>query len=166
MPSSQPEPAPAPTPGADDDWLNAQLLPDNPASAPPEITTAVPLSPMGRLLLQRQASFARCCSDEPLTPATFAKEVTMVARLAVADANYSAAEKLYKLVGQHINAIAATSDTHQHVHLHGPQVHSIADLARQSDASLRAIIEEAREATNARANPAPASTPAPAADPD
>lgn len=138
----------------EDDWLDAQLISAN----PPETQALAELPLAGRLLAQRQASFALVCDDEPLTPATFAREVTMVARLAVADADYSAAEKLYKLVGMHIRALEPSSDTHQHVHLHS-SLNSTADYARQSDASLRALVAEAEHARANQSAPVPSPDP-------
>ena len=109
----------------------------------------------GQLLVMQQNQLAQYYGANlgALTREQFAMEMTLVARLAVAEGQYAPAAKLYELAGKHIGAIDTKQDLHQHVHLHNPNT-SPAEYARASDEELRRIITEAEEARAKSANAA------------
>lgn len=115
--------------------------------------------PAGQMMLaQQKALHAHFSSNVPLTLESFTKEMTLVARAAVADGQYGPAAKFYELAAKHIGAIDTKSDVHQHVHLHNQATQS--EFARASDESLRQIIHEAKLAREARESGSNAASPA------
>lgn len=132
------------------------LLDGEPAlpAAQPPAQPENQLTVAGQLMLERQAALRiYFAQDLPLTRENFAREITLVARAAVAEAEYQAAAKLYEIAGKHLGAITPAQETHQHVHLHQNSPQN--DFARATDAELQRIISESQ---NARQQTPPTST--------
>lgn len=109
------------------------------SEAPRELTVA------GQMMLERQAALRAYFAQElPLTRENFAREITLVARAAAAEAEYQAAAKLYEIAGKHLGAITPAGETHQHVHLHQNSPEN--DFARATDGELQRIIAESQAA--------------------
>jgi hypothetical protein len=163
-----------PTAPAEDLFAPAHSLPTAPAPplvSPPEsnIETTIqaleasmhagvvmPPNMTGRMLLAQQLRLQQLIREGgAISRATFAREMTIVARLALLDGQYRAAVDAYKIVGQHVGALDQPDENHQHIHLHSPDGRppQHPDFARATDAELRRIIDEVQEA-------APNATPA------
>lgn len=116
-------------------------------AAGPRTPTPIPLSDdePHSLIGHQQQAMRELFRQSGISLASYSMEVVAVARAAAADGDYSAAANLYKIVGQHIGALAGES--HKHVHLHGApaaDANQNGDFRATSDDALRSLIAQAR----------------------
>ncbi len=107
-------------------------------------------TPTGELMVLQQQALRDLFRDPtPLTRESFIREMTIVARAAVAEGQFAPAAKLYELAGKNLGAIDTPAPTlHQHVHLTTAAKDS--EFARASDEELRRIIQEAQDVSPSR----------------
>ncbi len=128
---------PPPRPATTSDPIVIDTRPMTPSPPRDDMT----ISPGGGSFIFAQRDAMReIFRNSGISLASYSLEVLNVARAAAAEGDYTAAFTGYKLIGQHLGAIQGE----KHLHLHAA-VPAGGDLRAQSDAELRALIEQARQ---------------------
>lgn len=105
-------------------------------------------APTARSLVSLQHEAMRTVfAQAGISLATYAMEVVSVARAAAADGEYGAAAQLYKIVGQHIGALAGEKHLHLHAAANPANAEGGGDFRATSDDALRNLIAQAKSAS-------------------